>query len=140
MKVATIITFPDSPNVFGVYDEWLVERAPAWVGPSGGYHHAYSAALVCPACRSGKAWATLVQVDDLATPYVWPVAAFCREHTTPENWFYAGPPGSILIDYGLGDFDVPLLEGLSDPLLTREFNLHLKLFEEKTRCPKTRCS
>lgn len=83
--------------------------------------------LVCPVCQ--QTWAILeyLQRED----WLLPIPAVCKECPFPPA--LAGipgrVPGSLLIDYNsAGCIDWSLLERLPEPLLRREFDLHLAWF------------
>jgi hypothetical protein len=84
---------------------------------------AYSHMLICPKCC--QIWATLrfLQDDD---GLVWPVAQFCEECASKDDWHPV--PGSILKEEGWGVIDNSLLAALPPELVKREFNLHMKAY------------
>ena len=95
----------------------------AFQSPAGGWVSPDNTLLVCPACQ--RSWASLAYTDRRA--WLYPYPAFCRDCPF-EDW-RKGVPGSVLLNYGLGHtLDTELLERLPEPLLRREFDLHLAWF------------
>jgi len=88
-------------------------------------HEAKSHALFCPSCHI--VWAVLRFVGE---EEVWPVGQFCQLHqvqrTRKSEW--CPVPGSILVEEGWGVIDEALLFALPEPLLRREFDLHIKAY------------
>lgn len=82
---------------------------------------AKSHCLFCPRCQ--RLWATLAIQGEFL---IWPVAQTCSECQISDEWMPV--PGSLLAEEGFGVIDLELLWALPEPLLRREFDLHLKVY------------
>lgn len=101
-----------------------VERSFSWRSKDGGWSCAHSNVLVCPSCL--RQWAHLQFAKDKV---LWPIGAYC-ERCVPEDTRNYPVPGSILFYHGYGcNIDEALLDVLPEPLLRREFDLHMKYLE-----------
>lgn len=101
------------------WHEFFVHREHAFGGDT---HVACSEVLICPQC--GQIWARLKFLDDSE---VWPRPQTCELCTYRDDWLPV--PGSLLVEEGYGVIDDALLTSLPDPLVIREFNLHLKVYQ-----------
>lgn len=102
-----------------------VWRRHAWPAEPNGWHQAHSYCLVCPGCL--RVWAE-VRLD--SDPWCYAVPGFCEEcQSPPETHWLLGVKGSILLEEGLGNVDLPLLDALPEELLRREFRIHLQALE-----------
>lgn len=98
----------------------------AFLTPAGGWVSPENSLLVCPACQ--RAWASLSYLDRRQWHY--PIPAFCVDCPF-EDW-RGNIPGSLLLNYGYGHtYDTELLERMPEPLLRREFNIHLAWYKRQ---------
>jgi hypothetical protein len=100
---------------------WQIQREPAWQNQEGGWHEAQSWALFCPGCHKIWAW-TVFEGDSL----IYPGTAFCEECPSNEPELVSG---SLFLWHGC--IDAALLAALPEPLLRREFMLHLKQLDKE---------
>ena len=102
---------------------FFIDREHSFTPNGEGWYVAKSKLLVCPKCR--RIWAVLEFDDD---ELVWPVAQSCEECNIRDEWMPV--PGSILEEEGRGVIDTALLNALPEDEVRREFNLHLKAYQE----------
>lgn len=97
-------------------------RSFSWRSESGGWTATRSSILVCPSCT--RSWAHLKFEGEA---YLYAEAAFCERCPRPADLWQSFPPaGSILTWHGYGcNIDSALVDVLPEPLLKREFLLHL---------------
>lgn len=108
-----------------------IDRPRSWPSEfaDDSWMFAASVALICPRCL--RMWAVLAFEGDAD---IRPEGAYCRRHIPRDLWFSNRPrvPGSILTGYS---WDRPLLAALPEPLLRREFELHLQRLEMDDEIP-----
>lgn len=86
-------------------------------------HVAHSHCLFCPGCQGVWAWLKIH-----GETLTWPVAQSCAQCKITDPWMPV--PGSILAEEGWGLVDTALLSALPEPLLQREFVLHLEAYSK----------
>lgn len=89
---------------------------------------ARSHCLFCPKCERVWAHLRLIGQDGKHAACTWPVAQSCAQCQVITPWLPV--PGSLLVEEGWGVIDLELLWALPEPLLRREFDLHLKAYSK----------
>lgn len=102
--------------------EWSIERPEfSWREGEGGWP-VYARALVCPHCLT--VWARLTIIGQFRYCVEGTTCLKCMDFTSEPTEF----PGSILDNYTCNGTDWGLIDALPEPLLRREFELHLRSF------------
>lgn len=120
-----------SLQIIWIQGEGYVEpfnRPRSYESGYGGWMWAYSILLICPRCK--QYWAELTFEGDKDS---WPRSAYCEHCAVVDKWHPV--PGSVFVEEGWGVIDTTLLNTLPDWLVKREFNLHMRTYEQLASSP-----
>src|SRR6266849_624663 len=116
---------PSRTDVFypDIAETWLVSREDSIRG-----YPAYSGVMFCPVCC--LIWAKLTIETGEFTLFRGARTIPCEKHSQACHEDRRPVAGSLLDNPTANGIDEPLLAALPPDLLKREFDLHLKAFEE----------